>query len=317
MLQLKGPSHFKMVDSEINDDAPPRIFLWCVPRSCSTALTKMMSFVDGAEIWFEPYVMSWHRKFNWFELVEKPEVATAMKETLASYANSIPKSKWGNMRPWSSFSYEPNKLIFERKPQNPETKFIFIKDMAFAIDGQFEYLPETVPSKHVFLIRHPHRFLPSYRAAMRKLLTLSPTEEYKHGDSDMVLQGDKGTDQVFSVWKYIRENIDPNPIVVDTEDILKNPSAILPKLFHNLGITWKDSYLKWKEDKSVMRTWISGLEYIGSEASNGMFERALSSGHFISDDKPLLQKNDMHPDIAKFVDRFMPGYTEMKKHALT
>ena len=36
----------------------PRVIMWCVPRSVSTAFTKCMSFVDGAEVWLEPYVMS-------------------------------------------------------------------------------------------------------------------------------------------------------------------------------------------------------------------------------------------------------------------
>ena len=43
-----------------NGDRPsnPRVIMWCVPRSVSTAFTKCMSFVDGAEIWLEPYVIS-------------------------------------------------------------------------------------------------------------------------------------------------------------------------------------------------------------------------------------------------------------------
>ena len=28
----------------------------CVPRSCSTALLKCLSFAEGVEAWFEPYV---------------------------------------------------------------------------------------------------------------------------------------------------------------------------------------------------------------------------------------------------------------------
>ena len=43
-----------------NGDCPsnPRVIMWCIPRSVSTAFTKCMSFVDGAEIWLEPYAMS-------------------------------------------------------------------------------------------------------------------------------------------------------------------------------------------------------------------------------------------------------------------
>ena len=35
-----------------------RTFLWCVPRSSSTALMKCLSFVDDLEAWFEPYLFA-------------------------------------------------------------------------------------------------------------------------------------------------------------------------------------------------------------------------------------------------------------------
>ena len=36
-------------------DCGSRTFLWCVPRSTSTALTKCLSFIEGIEVWFEPF----------------------------------------------------------------------------------------------------------------------------------------------------------------------------------------------------------------------------------------------------------------------
>lgn len=38
-------------------DAPVRIFLWMIPRTCSTVITKCMSFVDDCVVWMEPYNM--------------------------------------------------------------------------------------------------------------------------------------------------------------------------------------------------------------------------------------------------------------------
>lgn len=38
-------------------DAPVRVFLWMVPRTCSTVITKCMSFVDDCVVWMEPYCM--------------------------------------------------------------------------------------------------------------------------------------------------------------------------------------------------------------------------------------------------------------------
>ena len=36
----------------------PRIMMWCTLRSVSTAFTKCMSFVDGVEVWLEPFFIS-------------------------------------------------------------------------------------------------------------------------------------------------------------------------------------------------------------------------------------------------------------------
>lgn len=38
-----------------NSDRPLRVFLWMVPRTHSTVFMKCLSFVDGAEVWMEPY----------------------------------------------------------------------------------------------------------------------------------------------------------------------------------------------------------------------------------------------------------------------
>lgn len=32
-----------------------RLFLWSLPRSCSTAFSKCMTFVDDIDVWMEPY----------------------------------------------------------------------------------------------------------------------------------------------------------------------------------------------------------------------------------------------------------------------
>ena len=43
-----------------NVDRPsnPRVIMWCILRSVSTAFTKCVSFVEGAEVWLEPYFIS-------------------------------------------------------------------------------------------------------------------------------------------------------------------------------------------------------------------------------------------------------------------
>ena len=83
-----------------------RIFLWCVPRSCSTAFTKMMSFVDGAEVWFEPYTKSFFQKFS-----QNPssdyikEGAADFIERAKARSDTSSATDLINHRPGSTFTY--------------------------------------------------------------------------------------------------------------------------------------------------------------------------------------------------------------------
>ena len=48
------------------------VFLWALPRSVSTAMTKCMSFVEGVQIWHEPYLTSHqNEKFRDLVVIEK------------------------------------------------------------------------------------------------------------------------------------------------------------------------------------------------------------------------------------------------------
>ena len=48
------------VESVARDvDNGSRTFLWCIPRVMSTALCKCLSFIDGMEVWFEPYLYAY------------------------------------------------------------------------------------------------------------------------------------------------------------------------------------------------------------------------------------------------------------------
>ena len=44
-----------MAGIDVSSGGRSRTIMWCVPRSGSTALTKCLSFIDGIEVWMEPY----------------------------------------------------------------------------------------------------------------------------------------------------------------------------------------------------------------------------------------------------------------------
>ncbi|KAJ8041700.1 hypothetical protein HOLleu_12590 [Holothuria leucospilota] len=49
----------------------PRIFIWCWPRTVSTAVGKCLSNVDGVQFWFEPYQNCFSNEMH--KIVAAPE----------------------------------------------------------------------------------------------------------------------------------------------------------------------------------------------------------------------------------------------------
>lgn len=62
-------------------DAPVRVFLWSLPRTCSTVLLKCMSFVEGCAAWMEPYNMCYLNSthYNPDYLKEDPDMIAYWK----------------------------------------------------------------------------------------------------------------------------------------------------------------------------------------------------------------------------------------------
>lgn len=64
-IQLTPPSFLQIVliakggsekMSSESKDQQQLIFLWIVPRTCSTVFSKCMTFVDDVQVWMEPYL---------------------------------------------------------------------------------------------------------------------------------------------------------------------------------------------------------------------------------------------------------------------
>ncbi|XP_071811540.1 uncharacterized protein [Apostichopus japonicus] len=295
--------------ADINANEPVRIMFWAVPRSASTVFTKFMSFVDNVEVWQEPYVISHLFQNGW--LSQRPKLISLSKQLYELY----PEGKRGNLRPVETFTYESTKAGLERGAKDPNTKFIFVKDMAFTIHGHYEFMPQKVPIKHVFVIRHPHRYLTSNRAHVLQVLGKPADAPYEVAD-DLLMKTE--ADEMFELWKHVRENVDPKAPVIDSDQYLKAPEKILPKLFAEIGIPWKDSYLSWDASDDIVFKWTSGFEHIlyDKMTQDQVFKKAFSSGKFHSVEKPIPKRDELHPDILDMVDHYMPGYVEMSKHLL-
>ncbi|XP_072171392.1 uncharacterized protein [Diadema setosum] len=301
-------------------EARSRTIMWCVPRTISSAVTKCLSAIDGVEVWFEPYFY-----------------CLATETVMASDLNvTIPKEYEGNenifqqaadylqglwrcnaLKP-QHLSYASIKSFLERSTG----KHVFVKDMGTGMKiCNFEFLPKGY--KHTFLIRHPLRVFTSLRKAT---YTTFSEMGMLRGESSEEKTFDVGRDYIFmdpsqlafgelyELWKYVRENLDSDPIVIDADDLLSNPAELLPKYCEAIGLPYDESLLKWDASMALTEKWnVAGEDLLGS--IKDFYGRALTTGIFASPG-PMPSRDHVTPDVIRCTDSVMKYYDELYQSRL-
>lgn len=266
-----------------------------------------MSFVDGAQIWLEPYDCCFQTKFMLDADKRTPEMEGWYKSMFeATRLVSEGKSPYsGKMHPIrTSVSYSWVKSELEK--DEPGKDFIFIKDQVPGVVDHLDAFPNNVPCRHVFLIRHPVRVLSGLRRYVLRRTTADP----KTYDIRTAPMYGKVWDQHYEFWKYVKEHLDSDALIVDTDDILNKPHEVLPKLFQQLNIPWKDIYLKWPKSDDIVREWKGVEDHFLRGMLNGVFDQAMASEGLLPS-KPLRNLEDMSKDIQELSQQYMPTYEEM------
>ncbi|XP_071505221.1 uncharacterized protein [Diadema antillarum] len=284
---------------ESTDYGNPRVIMWCVPRSVSTAVTKCMSFVEGAEVWLEPYFVS-----------------RLMYDMYIALHNCDR----------SSFPFEPAALKKKLDSIDPSVRFVFVKDMGFGIPpSRFRYLPDKASGfRHLFLIRHPVKVYKSYRKAALEL-PLPEVEKKPDPVTFHVLSSlppsTEDTEFAFRslhrLWGHLRERGDEGMVIMDIDDLITDPSKMLPRLFHALNIPYSEDLLTWDQSADMALKWRNVCSNVrDSFQYSQWFSNAFKSTCF----KPSSTTTTLEgvtPDIIEVVQKEMPYYEEMYKMRLT
>lgn len=139
---------------------------------------------------------------------------------------------------------------------------------------------------HVFLIRDPHEIVASY-AAVRGNCTLQ----------------DIGVVQQAKLFNLLSELSDVPIVVVDSNEVLKDPRSVLSTLCDQLGIEFYEQMLNWPAGKRDTDGVWAPYWYKSVEASTGF--KAYSPSSY-----------QLTPTLQKVVDAAMPYYEAMAERAL-
>lgn len=213
--------------------------------------------------------------------------------------------------------YDEVKQAFERST----SKHVFVKDAALGIsEKEHPFIPTGY--KHTFIIRHPLRSFYSQRKMMfehfSKLGLLSgeaadeatyDVERHNHYMTPGLFIKD-----VYDLWKYIRENVDSDPIVMDGDDLLANPSEMLPKYCRAVGLPYEESRLKWDASLKVVKNWKLPADDL-VENIVAWYGTATRSSEFKPANR-MPSRDEVTHDVIRCTDQVLPFYKEMYEHRM-
>ena len=163
----------------------------------------------------------------------------------------------------------------------------YVKHMSHHLfgDEDFRFL-DCENMTHAFLIRHPREMLPSLKKDL--------------GNLEVVDIGYRQQVQLFEALRAAGHN----PVVIDSTAFLEDPSVMLPKLCHALGISFEERMMAWPK---------------GNHLSYGVwapvwYEKVMSSTGW----RPYTPKIEPFPQelLPLLEEEALPAYEKLLEYSL-
>ena len=152
-------------------------------------------------------------------------------------------------------------------------------------DEDFRFL-DCENMTHAFLIRHPREMLPSLKKDL--------------GNLEVVDIGYRQQVQLFEALRAAGHN----PVVIDSTAFLEDPSVMLPKLCHALGVSFEEGMMAWPK---------------GNHLSYGVwapvwYEKVMSSTGW----RPYTPKIEPFPQelLSLLEEEALPAYEKLLEYSL-
>ena len=206
---------------------------------------------------------------------------------------------------------------------DPEAPLVFCKQITFCLVNRYHFLPEKSSNyRYTFLLRHPFRVFKSWRKGLFDIVTqipeLYPREKKTWEDfhfmrdvPDKYKIVGRNFIELYDQWQYVKKNLDPNPIIIDSDELLSDPELMISKFCAAVGIPYSESLIKWDGDpKSVDDWWqpfrpLYSVEFGRILCANAMYSKGLKKPGKL----PVLE--EMSDDIKESYEFVKPYYEEM------
>ncbi|XP_077865945.1 uncharacterized protein LOC144353222 [Saccoglossus kowalevskii] len=266
----------------LRDLAPSlRVALWAHGRSRSTAFELAIAG--------EPSIKVFHEQFV---------TAYCEGEEGIFHDNRI------SGPPVPGYTYQEVKDRLE-KTSCPEKSAIFMKDNAGCLGGRknYKYLP--IGYIHTFLVRDPKAsILSSYKCALAECSHMRDVVKY--------VMDVYNFEENYRFYKYVTNELNLPAIIVESDDLLRNPRKTLQKYCLATGLSFSENFLNWKP---------GNIHHFPDHMKNPQFvemyfKTAIESSCF----QPLAQSHinigELPYELKQYIDQVMPLYMEMADNKL-
>ena len=194
-----------------------RVILWATPRTRSSVLLKSLSNIPQSQMIFEIYSSAYF--YGPDKLTSEPTASDLDGNGLLAGQGSGFKSSI------CSFEWAKRRLEADYRGK----RIIISKEMAPWLDTRYDVLPKGY--RHVFLIRNPYKMFPSLKKLKQEILELNNGIKISMDELilDQLPPGEMPPGltykEISDLWQHIKENnLDPDPIIIDSDELLKNPT---------------------------------------------------------------------------------------------
>ncbi|XP_071947135.1 uncharacterized protein [Antedon mediterranea] len=269
-----------------SEEKTTRIMMWSTPRCVSTAIERSILTLKEAEVFNEMYSAAFH---------------------FGPSSSHFPM----NYLPLSpGFSYEFVKSELEE--EYPGKSVLFGKDFAYALRGNMSLLPSGFI--HTFLIRNPREVVVSNDSIIKNSLFLNLTGYSMDKQFDgMIL-----FKEMWDLYVYARDTLHQNPIVIDADDFLKDPEAMMKLYCDKTGIPFRKTMLTWRPTNVWRINWHSSYALSLAGWLLGYYGKSLTSTGFQQVKKPKrkLDLNSIGDKSLKAIDDNMKYYESLYDNRL-
>ena len=204
----------------------------------------------------------------------------------------------------------------------PGNRVVISKELVPWLNGRFDLLPKGY--RHMFLIRNPYKMFPSWKKLNKEILEVFHNVNVSLEDlildelpPAMVPPG-LTYKESNDLWQHIKDNnLDPDPIIIDSDELLRKPKEALSAVCAKLGIPYSDSMLSWEPGLKVVDNWVACSETKYMMKNSGFFDNFRSSKCFRKPkDTKIPDLDTFSPDLQRCIEYSMPYYKQMFENRL-